>query len=174
MTRSVCTPESMLTICQTGDVLMLEGRGLVSRLIMVATGQQVSHVALIVRFEDRVYVRECKKLKQYTSSSLEKWLGENKDKTIYFGMAAFSPEERYAIQKASVRMATTESRLPRFVLLAAYMMRLKIKAVQLVCSRYVQACWETGGFVFDGIAMPGDFLRNCIAASRVIFDLEEA
>lgn len=72
--------------CKTGDVLMVEGTGWVSTAIRMLTGQQISHVALLMWIGSSLYIAEMREVENYKLTPASERIPElQKGATVYYG-----------------------------------------------------------------------------------------
>jgi len=155
----------MRQVAHTGDVLLVEGQGWVSRLIRMLTGQNISHVAVLVWFGNTLWVAEMKEFFGYRLRPASLWVEDTlPGAVVYYGeapvivqtagddMDSFSVITSYRNRRYSYRSL--------FLVWWAQVRRKKIES-GLVCSTFVQKVWESCGKKFNQTADPGDYMRLC-------------
>lgn len=154
----------MRDIALSGDVLMVEGRGVISALIRAFTGQQISHVALLIWITDTLWVAEMKEGIGYRLLPASLWVEDVQASgaTVYYGSAPEAVLKRpfdlvEAVLNYRQRRYSYRSLIPIWW---AQITRSK-QTVGLVCSTFVQRIWESAGMVFEQTADPGDYMRLC-------------
>jgi len=155
---------------KSGDVLLVEGQGFVSRIIRAVTGQNISHVAMLLWFGNNLFVCEMKEFAGYRLRPASLWVKDvlaNGDR-LYYGVMpkrwAANPHNEL-IGKKITDAALTYRNEPYsyralFSVWWAQITRKKTNA-GLVCSTFVQRCWEAGGVEFKQTADPGDYMHLC-------------
>ena len=157
----------MRTTALTGDVLLVEGRSFFSRFIRVVTGQNFSHVAMLMWLGDGLYVAEMAEGKGFVITPASQWTQSSG--YLYYGRAPSEVSENHV----KARTAILELRGKKYgymSLFKVWISQLTGKAgnnKQLVCSTAVQHVWEQCGYQFDQIPDPGDFARLCDYISKV-------
>lgn len=147
---------------RSGDLLLLEGRGLWHSTVRVLTGQSVSHVAMLVRVYNRLEVVEVAP-GGFSRRALGDWLDLYQAKgRVYYGKAPYPVRGHPALPETAMAY---EGHGYSWVTLAKVWVSQIAKfrpAAGLVCSTFVQECWEACGFrAARTLADPGDFLRHC-------------
>ena len=155
---------AMRQVALNGDVLMVEGRGLFSTLIRVLTGQQISHVALLVWIDTTLWVAEMKEGIGYRLQPASLWVEDvlASGATLYYGTAP----EQVLKRPADVRVEVLKHRQESYSywsLLPVWWAQITRRQITagLVCSTFVQRIWEKTEYRFSQTADPGDFLRLC-------------
>lgn len=148
-------------LAKDGDVLMLEGQGLVSLLVRMATGQQISHVAMLVWIDGGLWVAEMQELRGYRLTPASARVPELcQAGFVYFGQAGIVSTSAILDTVKHFRGARY-SYWTLFTVWLAQLFRFRAPA-KLVCSTFVQRCWEAAGKTFTQTADPGDFMRLCL------------
>jgi hypothetical protein len=145
----------------SGDVLLVEGRGLVSRLIRALTGQNISHVAMLLWIGETLWVAEMKEFTGYRLRPASLWVADAmQSSVIYYG---FAPAEVKAEQVKDSAFKFRNEKYSYLSLLKVWLAQLLRKKTNagLVCSTFVQRCWEACGVEFKQTADPGDYMRLC-------------
>lgn len=145
-----------------GDVLMVEGRGWVSRIIRAVTGQQISHVALLLWFGEHLFVAEMKEFRGYRLIPASMWFED----TVRTGYVQWGRAPQGVRGKAGVKAHALKYRNARYsyrALLRVWLAQITRSKTDagLVCSTFVQRVWESVGHTFDQDADPGDYMRLC-------------
>lgn len=147
-------------LAKDGDVLMLEGKGLVSLLIRMATGQQVSHVAMLAWIDGGLWVAEMQEFRGYRLTPASTRVPELcKAGHVYFGQAGINSPA--ILQAAKQYRGARYSYWTLATVWLAQVFRFRAPA-KLICSTFVQRCWEAAGKRFTQTADPGDFMRLCV------------
>jgi len=126
-----------------GDLLLVEGRGIVSRIIRALTGQNFSHVAILVWIDGGLVVVE--------------------------GLAPTEIEgHREQARIAAVRLRGEKyGYLSLFGVWLSQFTGWNKKSGGLVCSTAVRRVWNACGYRFDQTPDPGDFVRLCVYVSKI-------
>lgn len=146
----------------TGDLLLLEGRGLFSVLIRVLTGQQISHVAMLVWIEHGLWVAEMRNA-GYTLTPASQRIPEMHDSgQVYWGPAPRKVRLQYENVTTKV-LSFRGSRYSWWSLLTVWASQVTKRRLpgRLVCSTLVERAWRAGGFEFTRTPDPGDFMHLC-------------
>ncbi len=154
--------ELRATACD-GDVLLVEGRGWVSALIRALTGQSISHVAVLLWFDEHLFVAEMKEFHGYRLRPASLWVDDSlASGSVYYGAAPRAVvEDGDGIIAAA--LSYRNHRYSYVSLLSVWLAQIFRRRLSggLVCSTFVQRIWETCGYHFDQTADPGDYLRMC-------------
>jgi hypothetical protein len=160
------TYSEMRQLAQTGDVLLVEGKGFFSKMVRVVTGESISHVALLFWLDGGLFVAEMIEGKGYQIMPASQWFPRAAG-PVLFGAAPVSVQSRgdtiLAII-ASYRDTKKKQRYGYLSLLKVWWAQItgqQIKVHQRVCSTFVQDVWEQCGFHFAQLADPGDYLALC-------------
>ncbi|MEZ5571192.1 MAG: hypothetical protein R3E64_04135 [Halioglobus sp.] len=161
-------------LAETGDLLLLEGRGLFSTPIRMITGQQASHVAILLWIADGLWVAEMRG-QGYTlmrASQRVSEMGEHGQ--VYWGKAPY----RLRWQVNEVRDAALSYRGYRYswwTLITVWLSQVTRRRMpsNLVCSTLVQRVWSAAGFQFTQTPDPGDFFKLCAAVTPLHTDATE-
>ena len=153
---------------KTGDVLLVDGTGLVSDIIEVVTEGRFSHVAVFFWEDGELKLAEEWQGTGYEDNLAAKRLPEIEGK-LFLGTAP--PEVRQnpigVLSKIADYRTCVNLRpygyFTLFGVAAADNLGLRVdpSSVQAVCSVFVQQCWESCGCRFTSIASPSDFDRFC-------------
>lgn len=152
----------------SGDVLMVEGQGFISKAIRALTGQQISHVAMLVWIEGGLWVAEMKEFKGFRLLPLNAWMSDNASNVVYYGVAPPSVRNKREIIESALMYRNTD--YGYFSLFKVWWAQIKhkhIKVKLLVCSTYIQRCWSSAGYTFNQTADPGDYMRLCTTITPV-------
>lgn len=159
-----------------GDVFLVQGRGLVSWLIRVLTGESITHVAVILRpgnnslmSGDGLWVAEMREFKGYQLVPARKWVSKAlKQGRLWYGVA---PEIVRGNGTTVERVAVSSQHQPYSyrTLFRVWLSQLIGRKVPgaLVCSTFVQKVWEACGVQFEKTADPGDIWAKCSVAHKV-------
>jgi hypothetical protein len=160
---------------ETGDILLVEGRGWVGKVIRALTGQQFSHVAILLHAFDGLWVAEMREGRGFLITPASQWTRESRDQ-VYLGMAPLDRAARVRVGEAIVGARLWPHRYSYWSLLTiwiAQVLRIRTPAA-LVCSTFVQRCWEHGGVAFPRPADPGDLAPLCEAIYPVTWGTDPA
>jgi hypothetical protein len=163
------TYKSLRNNAKSGDVLMIEGRGWVSRLIRAFTGQSVSHVALLLWIGDSLFVAEMKEFHGYRFRPASCWVEDAlRSGFVFYGMAPGHIRMQCpGISDTALRYRNKPySYTALFRVWWAQITRSKVPG-GLVCSTFVQRVWEECGYQFTQTADPGDYLRLCDSVTSI-------
>jgi len=158
--------DEMRTRALSGDVILLEGTGFVSKAIRVLTGQSISHIALLVWMEGGLFIAEMVEGNGYVITPASQRLKTLKG-IVYFGAAP----KVVTVEPEKVLAQVLEYRADKKKQQYGYLSLLKVWWAQLVhksytptrkvCSTFVQETWQECGFTFAQTADPGDFMGHC-------------
>lgn len=155
---------------KTGDVLIVRGTGIISRLVRTFTGESYSHVALLVWEKDGLHVFEFVEGVGFQSMPTSEWLRRRRKQKLYLGVAPkVLGDHAGKIKAAAVkyRNGSVMSRMYGYFSLVKVWLSQKIgKKIpvhQRVCSTFVQECWSAGFFSLKRTADPGDIADACSA-----------
>ncbi len=155
---------------QTGDIFGVEGRGIVGTLIRVLTGQQLSHVAMLInKGVDGIWVAEFVEGKGYQMLPASVWLSQRVGKKhfLYWGSAPVIVRRHRGLVKRFIGQFRPENHNTGYsylTLLRVWWSQLtrKKRSGAYVCSTFAQRAWESAGYdKFEQLADPGDFMRHC-------------
>lgn len=160
---------------QTGDVLLAESTRVGGVLIRMLTGQQASHVALLVWIAEGLWVAEMLGRTGYTLSPASERVPELAEHgQVYWGRA---PQKvRWKVDV--LRQATLSFRGHRYswwTLITVWCSQVTRRRWprSLVCSTLVEKVWESVGVCFDKTPDPGDFFRLCESVTPLTIDPRE-
>lgn len=147
----------------TGDVLLYEGRGFVSKAIRMLTGNQFSHVAVFVWLdEDDLWLAEMKEFLGYrlrrASEAVE---ADFDDALLYLGKIPLKPTEDDSRAMRGVILSSTAEKYGYLSLMKIWWSQVrnkKFKTRRLVCSTFAAKVWGSVGVMFPKTPDPGDFL----------------
>jgi hypothetical protein len=145
-----------------GDVLLVEGRGLIGTGIRMLTGQQFSHVAMLLWLDDAtLWVVEMKEGLGYRITPASQWVPEKCDGArLYFGRAPL----KVTAAPDLVRTTALQYRGHRYsywTLATTWVSQILRRPLPngLVCSTFVQRVWAACGVRFLQTADPGDYMH---------------
>ncbi len=153
----------------SGDVLLVESRRVGGTAIRMLTGQQFSHVAMLIWNEGGLWVAEMLGRGGYTLTPASERLPEMcKGAHLYFGEAP----EAVTTQPGIVTRTALKYRGSRYswwTLISVWFSQVTRSKTPngLVCSTFVQRVWEACGITFSQTADPGDFLGLATSVSRI-------
>jgi len=158
---------------RTGGVILIEGRSFVSRVIRAATGQNISHVALLYWEDEALMLAEMREFKGYVMSPASQRLqNDMKNCHVYYGsppdIVVDSPKLREAIFSARTK---NYGYMSLFKVLWSQFRATKTPPKDLVCSTYIAMVWTSAGYKFIGSPDPGDYMRLCTSVTAL--DLSE-
>ena len=146
---------------RTGDVLGIEGKSLISRLIRGFTGGTLSHVGTLVWLGNGLFVAEFREFKGFQILPASLWVKdaqENGD-NVYFMKAPAAVHEANLEKHIFDYRAEPYGYLSLVKIWLAQLFNVKISVRRKVCSTFVQTMWERAGAVFKRTADPSDFLQ---------------
>ncbi len=149
---------------RSGDLFLVEGRGVISTLIRVLTGQQLSHVALLVWIDGGLWVAEMREFVGFQLRPASLWLEDisGAGHTVYYGRAPRRVRESPLVKETALGFRSQGyGYLSLLQVWWAQLRRTRLRPRGVVCSTFVQRCWEAAGIAFSQTADPGDFLRLC-------------
>lgn len=156
---------------KTGDVLMVEGRGLISILIRMFTGEKISHIGLLVWIGEALFVAEFREFKGFQLLPASLWVDDcfEDGSNVYYGRAPSEVRDNSETISKSVfnYRAQPYGYASLFKILAAQIFRINIGLRRLVCSTFVQKMWMSEGYVFERNSDPGDYVELCDYVSKV-------
>lgn len=160
----------MRSIAKTGDLLLVEGKSWFSRLIRAVTGQQFSHVAMLIWLGEKergLYVAEMKEGDGFKITPASQWTQSSGH--LYFGM---SPEY-FNNRQDDIAEAILSLRGQPYgyaSLFSVWLSQFTEKNNdnrRYVCSTAVQFAWEAAGYTFHQTPDPGDYARLCDYISKL-------
>jgi len=155
----------MRQVAHTGDVLLVEGQGWVSRLIRMLTGQNISHVAVLVWIGNALWVAEMKEFFGYRLRPASLWVEDTlPGAVVYYGEAPVVVQMAGGDMDAhDVIFFYRNRRYSYRSLVRVWWAQVRRKKIEsgLVCSTFVQKVWEASGMTFKQTADPGDYMRLC-------------
>lgn len=156
---------------KTGDVVMVEGSGLISILIRMFTGEKISHIGMLVWIGEALFVAEFKEFKGFRLLPASLWIDDcfEEGSNVYYGRAPAMVRDNHETISASIfnYRAQSYGYLSLLKIFFAQLFRVNIKIRRLVCSTFVQKMWSHEGYRFDRNADPGDYIELCDYVSRV-------
>lgn len=159
-------------IAKTGDIILLEGTGIVSRIIRVLTGQSISHVAALFWLDGGLFIAEMVEGVGYQIVPASQRLSAMKG-IVYFGSAPKVVQDATdSIMGVicSYRTDKTKQGYGYLSLIKVWWAQIRRKPYRTrgkVCSTFVQELWESAGYHFDQLADPGDYVRRCRYVARL-------
>lgn len=150
----------------TGDLILLEARHLVGILVRVLTGQQISHVALLVWIDEGLWIAEMRNAGFSLAPASQRLPEMACEGPLYWGRAPA------AVQMVTSAVARTilgfrGARYSWWSLVAVWVAQLLRRHMpsRLVCSTLVERAWASAGMTFRQTPDPGDFMRYCDSVS---------
>ena len=162
--------QTMRNQAKSGDVLLVEGQGIVSRLIRALTGQNISHVAMLLWFGNNLFVCEMKEFTGYRLRPASLWVDDvlGSGDRLYYGLMPKrwqgNPHDELIGKKiANAALAYRNRSYSYSTLMSVWWAQITRKKTSagLVCSTFVQRCWEACGLEFKQTADPGDYMHLC-------------
>lgn len=146
----------------TGDVLLLEGSDLAGRFVRVLTGQQISHVALLLWLDDGLWVAEMRNSGYSLMPASQRVPDMAAGAQVYWGKAPMQVRlrSREITDKALSFRGSRYSWWSLITVWAAQIFRRQMPG-RLVCSTLVERAWASGAYMFSQTPDPGDFMRLC-------------
>lgn len=144
---------------KTGDVFLVEGKGLVGKMIRVLTAQQYSHVAMCAWIDAGLWVAEMREGVGFQMQPASQWMAQNKYQ-CYWGEA---PESVHAVPDVIidfVMKSRAENLSYSYVtLLLVWLSQILGRPLPVgnVCSTWVAAAWKMAGVAMGKSPDPGDF-----------------
>ena len=169
----------MRATAKTGDVILVEGRSFVSRLIRGATGQSISHVGMLMWLGDgNLFMPEQREFKAFRLSRASDRLQQDmRDCRVYYGAAPLQVREWIDAHDDELVEAVFATRNGRYgylelgsVLWSQWTQR-DSRSKRLVCSTWVQRLWELSDWRYPQAPDPGDYLDACSSVHSL--DLRE-
>jgi len=169
---------------ETGDVLMIEGKGLISIIIRMFTAEKISHVGVLCWLDDRktcLFVVEMRELKSppWRNTRASDWIKDviEDGGNVYFGKAPESVTDLKAVYQ--YLFDRRKLKYDYIGLLKIWWSQLRRKGFRKaieertseVCSTFAAGAWAAGGWIkpdkdFD----PGDFFEHAETVSIVKLD----
>jgi hypothetical protein len=156
---------------RTGDLLLLEGLQIGALLIRMITGQQFSHVALLLWIEDGLWVAEMRG-RGYTLTPASQRVAEMAESgKVYWGSAP-PPVRSHADAVSRKALSFRGSRYSYWTLITVWIAQILRRRMprNLVCSTLVEKVWSAAGVVFAKTPDPGDFLMQCDSTTPLQID----
>lgn len=156
---------------QTGDLLLVEGRGLVGTFVRMITGQQASHVAVLLWIRDGLWVAEMRS-RGYTLTRASQRIVEMAESgQVYWG----KKPKALQWQVETLIGAALRYRGQRYswwTLVTVWLAQVSRRRMprNLVCSTLVEKVWSAGGYEFAQTPDPGDFFKLCQSVTPLIVD----
>lgn len=150
-------------VAQTGDVLLVEGRGWIGTAIRVLTGQQYSHVALCVWLDGGLWVAEMLEGVGFRLTPASQWTRKTSDK-MSLGVAQDAVHaDSQLIANAIMQARANPPDYSYWSLVTVWLSQILRRPLPAgrVCSTLVQRVWELSGLEFDETADPGNIARAC-------------
>jgi hypothetical protein len=159
---------------QTGDVLLAESSRFGGVLIRVLTGQQASHVALLLWINGGLWVAEMLSSGYTLSPASERVPELAEHGQVYWGRAPQSM--RWKVDR--VREAALSFRGRRYswwTLVTVWVAQVTRRRMPraLVCSTLIEKVWTEVGICFEKTPDPGDFFKLCAAVTPLQIDNKE-
>jgi hypothetical protein len=155
--------EQLKKTALTGDLILVEGKGAVGRLIRVVTGQQMSHVAVLMWLDGGLWVAEMREFHGFSLQPASQRLPEMaRDGLLYHACAPQAVHDQPEIViDAILRTRDERPRYSYWTLLTVWLSQLLERKIPgaMVCSTFAQRLWERCHIAFDKSADPGDFVR---------------
>lgn len=162
----------------TGDVLLVKSRKIVSVLIRMFTAESFNHVAMLITNQSGVWVVEMREGKGFQLMPASQWFEINKKSVIHWGKC---PLKSTAVNShVSLRgnhrclesraMQARGEKYSYWTLFAVWWSQLTGRKVKngLVCSTFIQKVWEQCGYrMGEKAADPADFVEHLIDVNRV-------
>lgn len=167
---------------ETGDVLMVEGRGLISLIIRMFTAEKLSHVGVLCWLDDQktcLVVVEMKEFLGWRINRASDWIEDVFDdgNNVYFGKAPKTVSDYEAIHQYLFKRR--KLKYDYFGLIKIWWSQLRRKGFRKaidertaeVCSTFAAGAWGAGNWLkpdkdFD----PGDFFEYAQWTSIVRLD----
>ncbi len=146
-------------LIQSGDVLLEQKGG----VIRAFTGESFSHVALLLRQGDEVWVAEFTGRQDYGLLPASAWMADRAGTTVWWGI---SPECVRGKDKPlwDAALSFRHKKYSWWTLASVWLSQIVgvRTAANLVCSTFVQRCWEASGCApMEKTPDPGDYLGLC-------------
>jgi hypothetical protein len=156
---------------KNGDVLVVQGKGFVSGLIRVLTGESYSHVGMLLWMDKGLFVAEYKEFKGFQIVPASTWVSSvlEAGDTPYFGKSPqiVSSSSQSVFDEALDFRKKPYGYLSLIKVWASQITRWKIKTRRFVCSTFVQYVWAKAGYNIKGTADPGDIASHVNYLSRI-------
>ena len=155
--------EDLRLIAKNGDLFLFEGRSFISRFIRAVTGQQISHVAMLIWIGDGLWVAEMLEGRNYqltpASQRIKELCGAG---NVYYGSRPLECKGKGQIiyDTAMLYRGSKYGYLSLFKVWWSQFTRRKGTVEKLVCSTFVEKCWEAAGYEMPHLPDPGDFMLH--------------
>lgn len=152
----------------TGDLLLLEGSGPVGVFIRVATGQQISHVAMLVWINEGLWVAEMRNSGYSLTPASQRVPEMLEQGIVYWGKAP----NRVRIRPILIQKRALSFRGERYSwwsLAAVWCAQVFKRTLprSLVCSTFIEEVWQAAGWDFSQTPDPGDFMSMCQSVTAI-------
>jgi hypothetical protein len=152
---------------QDGDVLLVEGKALISRFIRAFSGESISHVAMLFWIGTGLFVAEFIEGDDtpYNIVPASQWFDQYKGIQVLFGMAPAMVRGKAGVMATVEQFRATKK--PKYgwwtfpVILLAQWTNKDYKVGGKVCSTFVEAAWSACGYKFSRTPDPGDYIAMC-------------
>ena len=159
---------------QTGDLMLVDGKGFVSDVIKAATDGRFSHVGVFFRMGDGIFVAETYEGEGFNIKPASQRLAQVTGK-VYLGIApAVVRSNPDKIMAEISEFRVTPSLQPYGYgtlapVLAACKLGLDIdpNKVQAVCSTFAERCYIRAGMTFPSLLDPSDYDTICAGVVQI-------
>jgi len=145
---------------ETGDVFLVEGRSIISKIIRAFTGESYSHVGLLIWIGDTLWVAEYKEFIGFRFVPASLWIEDvhTAGARAWLGRApAVVTMDPPTVYKTALKWRGGRyGYLSLGKIWISQLFNLNLTTRRLVCSTFVQKCWESVGIKFFKTADPGD------------------
>lgn len=148
-------------LMQSGDVLMVKARGIVSRFIRAVTGESYNHVAMVIKNTGGVFVVEMREGKGWLFTPASVWFSKQAKKEVYWGKAPEIVRDSDCVELVAMRHRGRKYSYWTLVTVWLGQFTGKGYAGRLVCSTFIQKCWQACGYEMSArLADPGDYPQH--------------
>ena len=151
---------------KTGDVVLVKGEGLISKLIRAFSGESISHVGMFLVIDEGVFIIEFKEMEgfKFTPASL-RLLDLAEGGQLFYGTAPEilrNPKADKLMNDSAFSLRQGKyGYLTLMKIWWAQMTKSDIPVNKVVCSTYVQRNWKAGGYEMSVTADPGNISEHC-------------
>lgn len=153
------TYEEFLLTAQTGDVLATCS----NTFVRVLTGESFSHVAMVLKNKDNLFVAEQVETHGYRIVTLEEWIKGKAQFT--FAQAPKDIRGSLEVFRAAYtypeKISSHYGWLTLFVVWLSQLTGIKFPKYHDVCSTFIARMWAAERVIFMGNPDPGSIVRAC-------------
>lgn len=146
---------------ETGDVLMVKARGIISRIIRAVTGESYNHVAMLVSNPSGVFVIEMREGKGWLMKPASQWMKEQVKSEVFWGKAPYTIRGSACVEVEALSHRGKPYSYWTLITVWIGQFTKRKHPGNLVCSTFIQACWKKCGYIMSKrLADPGDYPKH--------------